>query len=318
MLVALFLAWAAVSVWFVDHPRRWLEEKEAAWPRFATAAMLWIGNPLGDAIDAAGLTGEDASVAMPGPPPSGAVTYAGYPRRFGPPAPRDIEIIERGEFAVGWSPSLRHPVWCAYHVPAEARFEAGKRPNFTKDREAAGSPVSGAYSRTGYDRGHMVPNHAVATRFGPEAQKETFLMSNVAPQTPSLNRGIWREIEHRIADLWTARWGETWVIVGALSRGHETLGGSGVDVPTHFYQIVVAQKDGETRALAMLVEQRVPWRAWPKRYIVSIDELERRTGLDFLPNMPRAEQDALEAATPTRMWPVRLRDVFKIWWIHAK
>jgi len=317
VLLLAFLVYSSASVWFVHHPRRWLESKESSWPRFAVSALLWLGNPLGDAVDAAGLMGDDAVVAAPGPPPSGAVTYAGYPRRIAAPAPSDIRVIERGDFAVGWSPSLGHPVWCAYHVPADARFDPGKRPNFTKDKDAPGSPASSTYSRTGYDRGHMVPNYAIATRFGSEAQKSTFLMSNVSPQTPQLNRGVWREIEHRIADLWAARWGEIWVVVGAVSSGSETLSGTHVDVPTYFYQVVVAQSGGETRAFAVLFEQEVPWRAWPTRYIVSIDELEALTGLDFLPDMPGAAQDALESKTPTRLWPVRLLDVLRIWWIHG-
>ena len=316
-ILAAFTLWLAAGVWFVHHPRRWLEAKEAAWPRLATAALLWIGNPAGDAADALGLLGEDAVARIAAAPPSGAVAYAGYPRRVAPPAPSDIRVLERGEFAVGWSPSLRHPVWCAYHVPAVAKHEPGRRPNFTKDRSAARSPASSAYARTGYDRGHMVPNYAVATRFGEDAQKATFLMSNVAPQSPALNRGVWREVEHRIADLWTARWGEVWVVVGTVPGDGETLSGSDVEVPSRFYQVVVAQDGGEVRAFAVMFEQDVPWRAWPTRYIVSIDEVECLTGLDFLPDLDRDAQDALEAAVPTRLWPVRLRDVFRLWWIHG-
>ena len=83
----------------------------------------------------------------------------------------DITVLDRGEFKVGWSPRLQHPVWVAYHVPAERRFPDGTRPNFTKDRSAAASPAAGDYSKTGYDRGHMAPNHAIVARFGEEAQK---------------------------------------------------------------------------------------------------------------------------------------------------
>ena len=60
-------------------------------------------------------------------------------------------------------------------------YESGKRPNFTRDKEAANSPAPSAYERSGYDRGHMVPNHAIESRYGTEDQKKTFLMSNVAP-----------------------------------------------------------------------------------------------------------------------------------------
>lgn len=315
-LVAAALAYAAVSDWYVHHPRPWLDAKRDSWPRFATAALLWAGNPVGDFTDAIGLTGSDAVCALSSPPPSGSVFFAGAPRRVSAPAPDDIVQIDKGDFVVGWSPRLRHPVWCAYHVPAKARFDAGQRPGFKKDKAVPTSPPSSAYSRTGYDRGHMAPNYALATRFGPEAQRESFLMTNVSPQTPELNRGVWREVEHRIADLWTAKWGEIWVITGALSEGCETLSGTDIDVPTAFYQVVVAQKDGEARAFAVLFEQEVPWRAWPTRYLVSIDELEERTGFDFLPDLDAAAQSRLESTLPSRLWPIRLLDILKLATAH--
>ena len=44
-------------------------------------------------------------------------------------------------------------------------------------------------------------NHAIESRYGAEEQEKTFMMSNIAPQSPVLNRGVWRNVEHRIADL---------------------------------------------------------------------------------------------------------------------
>ena len=171
-----------------------------------------------------------------------------------------------------------------------------------------------AYAKSGYDRGHLVPNYAIATRYGDAERRKTFLMSNVAPQTPALNRGVWREVEHRIADLWTARYGEIWVVVGCLSPqyGRETLGATDIDVPTDFYQVIIAQEGMDVRAVAMLFRQDVSWREWAARNIVSIDELERLTGLDFNPELPAFIQDPLEAETPSRLWPIRLRDIFRL------
>ena len=304
-----FAAWLVAGVWFVHHPRKWLEERRAAWPAFATDALLWIGNPAGDVTDGIGLTGEDAVVTLPRKAPSGEVLFAGVPVRVREPAPDDIKVLDRGEFLVGWSPRLRHPVWCAYHVPPEVQFESAPRPAFRKDGEAESSPVTTDFARTGFDRGHMVPNYAIVSRFGPEAQAKTFLLSNVTAQSPALNRGIWREFEHRISDLWTARWGEIWVIVGCVHGAGETLSGSDIDVPSMFWQLVVAQNGGEVRALAVVIEQDVPWKAWPARYITSIDELEEMTGLDLLSALPDGEEAALEAKTPSRLWPVRFTDI---------
>ena len=226
------------------------------------------------------------------------------------------ELSDRGEFAVGWSDSLQHPVWVAYHVPPEARFAAGKRPSFRKDSSVSTAPAASVYSRTGYDRGHMAPNRAIATRFGPEAQAKTFLMTNIAPQTPALNRGPWRELEQRIADLWAPCWGEIWVICGAVSPSsnlsRQKLPGTSVDVPECFWMLIVAQAADGVRALAFVLPQNCRYDEFPVHRIVTIDELEKLTGFDLLPTMPSYLQRALQADRPTRMWPIRLRDMFKL------
>jgi endonuclease G len=317
LAVTFVVAWAYMGSWFVHHSRSWIEKTTSSWPSFVTAPLIWIGNPVSDITDAMGITGHDAVYEYDTEAPTGAVTFAGTPKRISSPAPDDIEIIDRGEFKIGWSPKLRHPVWVAYHVPEEAKFNIPDRPNFAKDKTAPKSPPATSYGRSGYDRGHMAPNHAISSRFGAKLQKLTFLMSNITPQTPALNRGVWRETEHRIADLWTKKWGEIWVIVGCISEaGGETIGGTDIDVPRKFYQLIVAQKGLDVRAMALLFEQEVPWRAWPTRYLVTVDELEQASGLDFLSELPSFIQDPLESELPSRLWPINFFDIIKQLSIH--
>jgi endonuclease G len=198
-------------------------------------------------------------------------------------------------------------------VTTQKLYESGKRPLFAKDKEAPNSPDPSDYKRSGYDRGHMVPNHAIESRYGTLDQKKTFLMSNIAPQTPALNQGVWRNVEHRIADFWPARYGELRGIVGTIPNGlGETLSGTDIEIPGRFYQLVVAQEGMDVRALAVVFDQHVPWHEWAARHIVSIDELEEMAGLDFLPDLPKFIQIPLEEERPSRLWPIRARDVFRL------
>ena len=312
--LALFLTvWGLVSEWYVHHPRAWLRQAYASCPTFLTAPLYWFGNPLADITDGLGWTGHDAIYEYDEQAPSGEVFFAGAPRRTGAPAPTDIRIIDRGHFKVGWSDSLRHPVWCAYHVVPDVRHDCDKRPGFTRDHAIASAPRPDDYKNSGYDRGHMVPNYAITTRYGLEEQKKTFMMSNIAPQTPALNRGVWRDVEHRIAELWTARYGEIWVIVGCLSNpnGGEKLPGTDIDVPTGFYQLIVAQEGLDVRMMAMLFNQRISWHEWAARNLITVDELEQLTGLDFNPDLPGFIQEPLEADLPSRLWPIRVCDILK-------
>ena len=308
VLAVLLALLGAVGDWFVHHPRTWIAEQ----PNLIAKPLLWFGNPAADITDALDWTGYDTVAEYDEEAPSGTVTFAGAPVRTGNPAPADIRVLDRGEFQIGWSDTLKHPVWCAYHVVRDATHENAERPGFTKDKSVPLAPSPDAYTKSGYDRGHMVPNYAIVTRYGQDAQKKTFRMSNIAPQSPALNRGVWRDVEHRIADLWTARYGEIWVIVGCISpnRG-ETLSGSDVDVPESYYQVIIAQEGMDVRVLALLFDQSVDWKTWAARHIVTIDELEQKTGLDFLPELPSFIQEPLEADLPNRLWPIRPLDIFK-------
>ena len=310
LLLALLAVLCAAGDWFVHHPRTWIAKQPAPLAK----VLLWFGNPVADITDALDWTGYDTVAEYDEEAPSGAVTFAGAPVRTGAPAPADIRILDRGEFLIGWSDSLRHPVWCAYHVIRDARHENAKRPGFTKDKSVPAAPSPDAYTRSGYDRGHMAPNYAIVTRYGEDAQRQTFRMSNIAPQSPALNRGVWRDVEHRIADLWTARYGEIWVVVGCISRatrGGETMSGTDIDVPESYYQVILAQEGMDIRALAVLFDQSIGWGDWAARHIVTIDALEKMTGLDFLPELPSFIQEPLEADLPNRLWPIRWQDVFK-------
>lgn len=308
---AILAAWCVAGVWYVHHPPKWLQRKREAWPAFVTAPLEAVGNPVSDITDALGLTGHDAVYEYDEPAPSGEVAFAGLPKRIGAPAPDDITVLDRGAFVVGWSPKLKHPAWVAYHVPEKNAFPVGKRPPFSKDRAVRSSPLSSTYDHSGYDRGHMAPNFAIASRFGESMQKQTFLMTNIAPQTPALNRGVWKDVEHRIANYWTSRWGEIWVVVGSIPADDNLkLGGNAaIDVPKAFFQVVVAQEGYNVRAFALLFPQNVTWHEWPTRFLITIDELEELTGFDFLPDLPEFIQSPLEAELPTRLWPIRTSDI---------
>ena len=307
-----YLLLSIAGGWYVSHPWQWISDKRDDWPQLVTAPLEYFGNRAVMLSDGLGLTGQDAVYDLDEPAPSGSVFFAGPPVRTGAPAVSDVQMIDRGEFVVGWSPSLRHPLWVAYHVPAEKAYEAGKRPQFRADPSAASSPSASAYKGSGYDRGHMAPNYAIATRFGTEAQRNTFYMSNISPQRPGLNRGPWREIEHRIADLWTAKYGEIWVIVGCVPGDPEDSLPSGIDVPKAYWQLIVSRADDGVRALALYMPKDIPFSAFPVHNIVTVDELERRTGLDLLAELPNFLEKPLEAHLPTRLWPIRFIDIFSL------
>ena len=311
-----FILFSIYANWFVRQPQDYHKNKIKSLPAFIIKPLFAVGEITADLTDSFGITGYDAICEKPIDLKVGKTFFAGMPKFKTRNRGSDISIIDKGEFTIAYSDKLRHPVWCAYRIPKEPKYKIDKRPNFKKDKAIKSCPTASSYARTGYDRGHMVPNHAIATRYGSEAQKKTFLMTNIVPQTPELNRGVWREVEHRIADLFTSKYGDIWIIIGAISKGIETLSETIIAIPTAFYHLIATEDNGKIKALALLFEQNIAWNAWPRHYIVSIDNLEEITGLDFFDELDDVSEEKLEAQTPTRLWPIRFADAFRALKIH--
>jgi endonuclease G len=208
----------------------------------------------------------------------------------GVPAERDVTVLRNEGFLVGYSEARGCPRWVAYRVFRVGRRTSGERPSrFGVDERTRARVRHEDYTGSGCDRGHMAPNYAIATRYGRRAQLETFLMSNIAPQKPGLNRGPWRLLEERVARKWAEEFEEVWVITGPIfAEGGWRLAGK-VDVPSGFYKIVLDEERGRPRVWAFVMPQAA--RGEPDAWRASVDRIEALTGLDFLADLP----DELEA-----------------------
>lgn len=232
----------------------------------------------------------------------GGDLYGGVPRPDGFPHPIR-RLVNRG-YTVGYSDVLESPVWAAYRVADRDGLPppAARPDRFAVDLRTTARVTPEAYSGSGYDRGHLAPNYAIASRYGEEAQRETFLMSNIVPQRHALNAGPWRELELRIATSYPGRFGEIWVLAGPVLGAARPRLPSGPVVPAAFFMILLDESDGRLRALGVILPQEAGATAELERHLVSIDEIERRTGLDFLPELPDGTEAALEAKIPARVW----------------
>lgn len=250
-------------------------------------------------------------VSAPPTPGDRTHLYAGLPRIEDAGGLRDAgpRLLTNRAYLAGYSETLANPLWVAYRVadvdPLPAPAERPDR--FEVDPRTVARVEPEAYSGSGYDRGHLAPNYAIATRHGEAAQRETFLMSNVVPQRHGLNAGLWKRLEMEIATSWPARFGEVWVLAGPVfGERPPTLPGrtgrTAPAVPEACYMIVVDESDGRARTLAVILPQQPRAGAKPEDFLTTIDEIERRTGLDFFPELPDPVEAELEARRATRVW----------------
>lgn len=228
--------------------------------------------------------------------------YGGAPQAAG--FPHAIRVLRNRGYVAGYCEAMENPVWVAYWVADLKDLPAAPpRPEgFEADLRTAARVEPSAYTNSGYDRGHLAPNYAIATRYGEAAQRETFLMSNIVPQRHALNAGVWKELEMKIATSYPGRFGEVWVLAGPVFGARPTRLPNGTAVPEAFFMIVVDESDGRVRTEAFVFPQETPAGAGAERFLVSIDEIERRTGLDFLPELDDGAERALESKRAQAVW----------------
>jgi endonuclease G len=183
-------------------------------------------------------------------------------------------------YAVIHSCTVKNPVVVMEHVSPEDVNGAAKRKNdFREDpavRAECRSTVAD-YAGSGYDRGHLVP--AANNTQSADIMSESFFLSNMVPQVPNHNRGIWRILELQVRDSVRATGQDLYVISGAVyGQGHATIG-NGVAVPTQLFKIIINKRTGTVTAFLM-PNAAIPVADLPQ-YKTTLQAVEQASGMRF-------------------------------------
>jgi endonuclease G, mitochondrial len=212
-------------------------------------------------------------------------------------------LLVRPQFVVSYDTTHKVPNWSSWRLDASWLGTATRATSFRTDPLLpTGVPQArdADYTNSGFDRGHLCPS-ADRTATDPD-NDATFYLTNVVPQTHASNAGPWLNLEDEERQL--ARAGKHLLIVAGPVYGATPQAiGSGVAVPLSMFKVIVVSSAPPTPATLTPATTTVyaaiipnttsvsgPWRQWQ----VTIDAVERQTGLDFLSDLPPAVQDALE------------------------
>ena len=225
---------------------------------------------------------------------------------YGEPADqRGLKLFVNKGYSVGYDDSLPSPRWSSYRVFPYQDVHLERPSSFKSDVRTTARVTTTEFVRSGYDRGHLSPNYAISVCYGEEAQKETFLLSNIVPQLHALNAGLWKDLEQRIVRRYVERYGTVWVQVGPVFTEPAAQKVGRIPVPAAFWMVVSEYEETTRglRAIAYLIPHEETWRDHElTRYVVSIRKVETLTGLDFFPKLPKATQDRLESTPAPRAW----------------
>jgi endonuclease G len=178
--------------------------------------------------------------------------------------------------------------------------EEPRSDNFRADTNVTtGSADPDDYRGSGYDRGHLVP--AADMKWSATSMTESFLMSNMSPQKPGFNRGIWRRLEEEVRD-WAVRNDSIYVITGPVLSGiNEFIGENHVAVPAYYFKIIVDISYPTYKGIAFLMSNNSA-SGNLFNYAVTIDSIENLTGFNFFPNQQERFIEYIESNINVSQW----------------
>lgn len=215
------------------------------------------------------------------------------PDRFALPACHGA-LADRPSFVLCLDSGRQVPAWTAYELtPSQLAETPLPRLRHFRSDYPLSTATNADYTHSGYSRGHLVPARDLA--FSSVSLRATFLLSNAAPQTQSLNCGRWQQLEHAVRQL-ASNADAIYVITGTLfeSPQTETIGPNHVAVPTHFFKAVLTLQAGRKIMFAAILPNTTGRLLPLSDYVTSVDEIERRSNLNLFSNLDDSEEATLE------------------------
>ena len=189
------------------------------------------------------------------------------------------QIIKHTGFTLSYNEKYEQASWVAYELTADELIKRVKRSdNFKKDSKVStGSALPSDYAKSGFDRGHLAP--AADLSWSEVTMKESFYMSNMSPQKPGFNRGIWKKLEGYVRQ-WASDNGAIYVVTGGvLDNIDQFIGTSNVGFQ-NIYKVILDYTGPEKKGIGFIL----PNQSSSKKLqlsAVSIDEVEALTGINF-------------------------------------
>lgn len=216
----------------------------------------------------------------------------------------DRTITHKG-YTVSYNYDWKIPNWVAYELTDwEVVGEVPRYDRFKPDPMVPQNltATTDDYKYSGYDRGHMAP--AADMKWDEQAMRESFYLSNICPQNPNLNGGVWKDLEEQVRDLASQK-GRIFVVCGPIVNDtSKTLGENKVVVPQAFFKVLLQEEKGEIHTIGFVYEN-ISGRKPMSSYAMSVDEVEEITNIDFFPSLPDKIERQTEASVDFSKWTVK-------------
>lgn len=216
------------------------------------------------------------------------------------PTSTSKQIITHAFYTLSYIEKFEQAEWVAYNLKNTKSNNRYKRPFFIQDPKVKTQSADWRnYKNTGYDKGHLCP--AADMKFSETAFNDTFFTSNISPQLHSFNDGVWNRLEEKTR-YWANKYNGIYVVTGGILKGNlKTIGKEKVAVPDYFYKILLNHNNGKIKMIGFLVPHQDSKKALYE-FVVSVDEIEQKTGINFFPKLQDKLENELEKKSDYKDW----------------
>jgi endonuclease G, mitochondrial len=189
-------------------------------------------------------------------------------------------VVCRTAYVLQYDDATKVPLWDAHVLTPEHAYGCIARTNAFASDKSLGDESSkpSDYAHSGYDIGHISPDADMA--WDPTVERESFILTNMAPQLPGFNRGIWKVLEVDVRAWAWERKHPLLVYAGSIVEDSDTnIGTDKVAVPREFYKIIIDENTKEY--LAFLFPHKEGLGADVTPYITTLTDIQGKTGIIF-------------------------------------
>lgn len=210
-------------------------------------------------------------------------------------------ILSHSYYKTCFSKNKKLARWVSYTLNEEMF-----RGNANRENEFFIDPLIPKYSlkpehyyRSGFDRGHLVP--AADMKITDISMRESFFMTNVAAQSPSFNRGVWKRAENLIRGLTSPN--KNYEVISGLifDFRKKTPSTSHLNIAKAFYKIIFYHNKDEIKVLAFLIPHKKSQEDL-RAFLVPVDTIEALTNIDFFQDLPDSIEDQIESKSRPHLW----------------
>lgn len=211
------------------------------------------------------------------------------------------QLVKHEYYSLSYNELYEQAEWVAYDLKKDyVKNNNYQRPFFIEDPSVTTKSADWRnYKNSNYDKGHLCP--AGDMEFSRKAYDATFFTSNISPQDKKFNSGIWNRLEQKVR-YWAVKYDGVYVVTGGVLNDRlKTIGKEQVAVPEYFYKIIARKDKSGYKVIAFLMANR-PSEKPLYEFVVSVDEIEKRTGINFFHQLNDTLEQKLESASDYKAW----------------